>query len=377
MTQREKVLAGCLIGVIVSYGGYKVAKSKVYEPRQQLVQDVKDERNRLEKLEVRLSGADKIVRDWQKQTGQTLHLDSSTAHQAFREDVTALLERNNLTKVQGWTIREHKASIEKKGVRKGFVELPLAVQVTGTLGDLVNFLKDFYQRPYLVCVDKLSLNAEGGGSPRGRRDKDADQEPKLSISMALSTLVLPKVEGLDHPTIDLARMDYPEAEPALAMVPRLEQEDPVAYNEIARVNFFKIYVAPTPPRQTATVARNDDKPPPPPPPPPPLDPRRDAHKFVLEGMGFLDDGPIAYVVNTDRSMVEPPTQYRLNDEADDGKVVLIVPQGMVVRVVPKPGRPEPTTDYFYPLGKSFKEREEVNPNEHPAIERVLREVLKQ
>jgi hypothetical protein len=96
---------------------------------------------------------------------------------------------------------------------------------------------------------------------------------------------------------------------------------------------------------------------------------------VLQGVGGLEEGPVAYVVDPD-DPTEPPQEYRLNDEVDDGKLVLIVPEGMVVRVPPKSGQRQPPTHYFYPLGSNFKEREEVDPSVHPQVSRLLQLVLK-
>jgi len=374
MTQHEKVLAGCLVGVIAVAGGYAFAKSKVYEPRRQLKADISKEVAWREKLELRLQGAEKVVRAWQMHTGQTLHAEPFDAHQAFREDVGDLLDRNKLAESR--SITKYKERVEKKGARQGFVELPLSVRVTGKLADLVNFLKDLYQRPYVVRVDKLNLSAELGRTSKSRKGRGGSAEPKLNITMTLSTLVLPKLKDVAHPTIDLETINNPTSGPVLVSASRLRAEDPELYNEIPRKNIFKLYEPPQVVVKPPQEKPRGNGPPPPPPPPPPRDPRRDADKFVLNGVGQLRDGPVAYVINTDEP-TEPPTEYRLNDEADDGKVVLIVSEGIVVRVSPKRGQRQPPKDYFYPLGGNFKEREEVNPSAHPGVSRLLRLVLKQ
>jgi Tfp pilus assembly protein PilO len=374
MTQREKILASCVAGVVVVYGGFKLIESKVYEPATQLTADIQKERDYRDRLQVRLNGAEKITQAWEKYTRQTLSEDPFAAHQAFRTDVGLLLERNSLT--EGLKISQLRERIEKKGPRQDFVELPLSVRVTGRLGNLDNFLKDFFQRPYLVRLDKLDLAAEQ--IPKSRRKKGSSTEPKLSITMTLSTLVLPNPKGVDHPVFDLAMLTDPdqEAEAVLVSAARLRQEDVDVYAKIADPNPFEIYYEPPPPPPPPEHPKQPEQPKvegPKPPPPPPPDPRRNADKFVLNGVGRVDDGPIAYVINSDESG-EPPEEYRLNDEIDDGRLVLIVPEGIVVRTH---GHRQPAKNYFYPLGGTFKDREEVNPTEHPQIERQLRVVLKQ
>jgi len=379
MNQRERVLASCVAGVVVVYGGFTLIKSKVYEPAKQLKADIQKEKEYRDRLQVWLNGAEKTTQAWQKCTRQTLGEDSFAAHQAFRTDVGLLLERNNLT--EGLKISQLRERIDKKGARQGFVELPLSVRVTGRLNNLDNFLKDFFQRPYLVRLDKLELAAEQ--TPRSRRKRGGRTEPKLSIAMTLSTLVLPKAEDVDHPVFDLAALNDPDPEAELVLVSaaRLRQEDVDEYGEIAEKNMFRIY---EPPQRPESPKRPDlpkevvkTETPPPPPPPPPPDPRRNADKFVLNGVGRVDDGPIAYVTNSDEPG-DPPEEYRLNDEIDDGRLVLIVAEGIVVRATPPTRGPrQPAKNYFYPLGGTFEDREEVNPADHPQIERQLQVVLKQ
>jgi Tfp pilus assembly protein PilO len=369
MTQQEKVLAGCLVGVIAVAGGYTLVKSKIIAPRVRLKQEIKQETERLGMLETRLASAPKKISAWQAHTRQTLHTDWPVAHATFREDVEDLLKRNGLT--EGLTFNQLPERPDKKGAREGFVELPLSVNVKGELDNLVNFLKDLYQRPYLVRIEKLHLGAELSGRSKGRKGRGGGGEPKLSISMTLSTLVLPKLEDVGHPTIDLEAMNSPDGDVVLASTARLS-EDPDAYNEIARTNIFDIYeppqVAVKPPEPKPAKPERGPEPPRPPPPPPRPD-------LVLLGVGRLDDGPVAYVVNAD-DPTEPPEAYSLNAEVDDGRLVLIVPEGIVVRVSAEGVRGRPAKTYFYPLGANFKEREEVDPVQHPEVSRLLQLVLK-
>ncbi|WP_320046858.1 GspMb/PilO family protein [uncultured Ilyobacter sp.] len=383
MNQRERVLSSVVVAVIVGYGGYVLVKTQLYDPREVLKESIRAERQNIEKLELRLGGADERVDEWRERTRATLGTDVTAAHAAFREDVALLLDRNKLT--QGRRIAQRKESREKKGPREDFVELPLAVNVEGTLADLDNFLEDLAQRPYFVRVDKLELRAEHRKASGGRRGRDAsaDTEPQLAISLTLSTLLLPETKNVAHPTMDLEALNSPAdpqtGEPVLAYAERLQEPDLTAYDEVAKVNLFKLFVEPKKVVVKTPDPPKEDKKDPPPvvkntaPPP---DPRRNAHKFVLEGVGVLDDGPIAYVINTDEPTSFPDT-YRLNDEVDDGRLVLIVPDGIVVRVAASAGRHrEPAKNYFYKLGDTFKQRVEVNPSEHAEIAKELSLVLR-
>ena len=379
MNQREKILAGCLAIAIGGGLGVTGVKTMVIEPRRELAREIAAQRARQDRLEVQLNGADKIIQGWQARTRQTLDVDPFAADQIFRKNVDELLKRNKLMSEKS-SVGQAQPYVYKKGVRQGFTELSLSVTAMGTLGDVVTFLKDFYQLPYLVRVDKLSLSAHRTSKARAsvrRRGAAASSEPELTVMLTLTTLVLPKVDDVEHPTVDLAGLEDPESDTEFASLHRLREEDPDTYGEIADVNIFKPWEPPqvvkNEPRQVVKVP---DRPSPPPPPPPPA-PRLGADKYVVTGVAETPEGPVAYVINADDTLA-PPTEYYLNDEIDDGKLVLIVPQGVVVRVLPeeKRGGASLAKNYFYALGSNFKEREEVNPTDHPEVARLLRQVLK-
>ena len=377
MNQREKFLVGCVGGALGIYLGFTIVKSQIIAPVKQLNQDIKRETDLRDRLQVRVNGTERVVAAWQKQTGRTLGREWFDAHQAFREDVGVLLKRNNLT--EELKINKYKERIEKKGPRQDFVELPISVRVKGELADLDHFLKDLFQRPYLVRLDKLLIAAEQTGrSKRGKgKGKGETPEPKLSITMTLTTLVLPEIKDVEHTIFDLAALNDParEDDATAVALTRFREEDMDTYNYIAEHNPFKIY---EPKRVVVDTPVSKDPIPvagtPPPPPPPPPVKRRNADKYVLTGTAN-DGQPLAYVTNNDKA-IEPPTIYRLNDEIDDGKLVLVAPSGMVVRVLGDRKRHESTKNYFYALGENFSQRVEVDPDEHPRISRQLRLVLK-
>ena len=378
MNQREKVLVGCVGGALGIYLGFTMVKSQIIAPVKQLNKDIKLETDLRDRLQMRVDGTDRVVAAWQKQTGRTLGQEWFDAHQAFREDVGVLLKRNNLT--EELKVNKYKERIEKKGARQDFVELPISVRVKGKLADLDNFLKDLFQRPYLVRLDKLQLAAEQTGRSKRGKSKGKIPEPTLGITMTLTTLVLPEIKEVEHKIFDLAALNDPdpEAEPPVVASARLREEDMDAYNYIVEHNPFQIYEEP---KQVVVKPPEKEKDPPivkktdpPKQPSPPRDPRRDAHKFILTGTAN-DGEPLAYIINTDEEL-EPPTIYRLNDEIDDGNLVLVTPTGMVVRVNGDSKRRQSAKNYFYTLGESFKERVEVDPSEHPRISRQLRLVLK-
>ena len=142
------------------------------------------------------------------------------------------------------------------------------------------------------------------------------------------------------------------------------QGERLDYNTIVDKNLF----APYQPRIASTTVTPTTEPAHPTTPVEPtvrpvVDPRAGAdQKFVRSTVG-LDGEPRAYVVDK-QQLDQPPTAYRLDDPIDDGKLILIHPQGIVVRSNGK--------NYFYPLGSSFRDREELSAADRPEIWDALR-----
>ena len=68
------------------------------------------------------------------------------------------------------------------------------------------------------------------------------------------------------------------------------------------------------------------------------------------------------IVRDDSRLTEPPKEYRVGEEIDDGRLVFVHGEGVVVRVTGSA-----PTDYFYRLGYSFKDRERLTADLHPDV----------
>ncbi len=373
MQKREKTMAGVMAGVLVLFAGVQAVRSLVIAPSQQLDQDIYAAQVRREKLLKIVDAGPRTIKQWQQRTARTLSDDYAKARDLFREDIATLLDRNGLTRER--TIGSLKERVEKKPPAQGFVTLPVQVRVEGHLTNLVNFLRDLYQRPYYVRIEKLTINPDIKGQAKTRKRKRSTGPQTLKITMTLSTLVLPMVEkpeGVGHPTFNLADLNDPDkAEKLLASVKRLRNQ-PDQYAQIARISPFEIWQPPPRPVAKATP-KHETKQPPKPKPKPVVDKRRDADKWVI--VGVANDGePLAFVANSD-DLTAPLREYRLNDRVDDGTLVLIVPEGIVVRTRKRIGGRYMTHDYFYEVGTNFKQRVELRPTEYPEIHKLLKLAL--
>lgn len=377
MTRREKVLAMCVGGTLGGLALYGLVSWIVLGPFETVRKQIGDEQTRQQRLNLALKQLDRVEREWQALTVRTFSADPKEAERRFREDMHQLLERHGLhdPKVSPGSPIKYK---------DGSVGVPLTINATGTLNKIVGFLCDFYRRDYLARLDKVRITADQSvvsnvnstrgragnvrqgrpqGGPPGRASVEQGPDgPDLKVNISAVTLVLPKVEKIPHIVLP---DPPPELETGRNLRPLAE------YNYIFEKNLFLPYqekpkAVVTESQPVAPKVADAGPPSPPPPPPPPVRPGAD--QLFVRGSTRLNGEETAYVFD-EREKAKPPTLYKVDQPIDDGKLIMIVPEGLVVRVE-KPGGGQ--TDYFYPLGKSFKEREEINPEEYPEIIAALK-----
>lgn len=394
------MLSIAALGVLALFVGYRLVHSLVIQPRNELLAQIAEQQRQRDDLELWVQRGAAVAAQWQSATRRTLGAGPDEAIQAFRDDVNALLKEHDLT--EELRITPRRPVTERKGPRRGFTEVTLAVDVKGTLQKAIAFLSDLYQRPYFVRVDTLTLNAGQsaalrarltaireqekdkpkntrrtgrsgpGGSPSTRIVDAGDDEPLLAISMSLSTLVLPVSGGSPHPTLDLATLaGAADTQPDRLALDRIRRDAFSEYDEIVAVNMFKVYVPPPPPPPKDDTPTTSD--------PvvvkqPPLDPWRDAKNFRLVATVSFDGQPLAYILDG-RKRSEPADERRLNEELFGGRIVLISPEGIVVRCVEEKDGRSSATNYFCETGATLDEREELTAAEHPDVWRELQSVL--
>ena len=78
---------------------------------------------------------------------------------------------------------------------------------------------------------------------------------------------------------------------------------------------------------------------------------------------------VAYV-RDDRSPGGDIQRFRIGDAVDDGRLVLVHPRGMIVRVTrEQAGQPAAVEDFFYPIGGHFKQRVTLEEAQLPDVVR--------
>lgn len=400
MTNREKILAGGMGAVLGLYGGYWGIKSLVYQPYVDKKLAIQAEKDRNALLTTDANRRIALLQNWQLQTSRTLAANEEKAIQVFREDVQRLLSAHGLTADENLAVTPRSRPIRSKVLNEDCTELTLNIEVRGELGQMVDFLRDMYRRPYLLSVDKLTMSPESGGpNPSASANKPSNRPrsasgsrkpgpslsagkpngapgaasssapaeptalalspspsggPRMKFSLSISTLVLPENHDAPHNVLSPTDIE--------TKVSDLLSND-LDYTEIAAVNPFKVWepekatpVAEGPKEATTQTSQ-------PPKPPPPLPKSKETLIATLS----LDGVPLAYVRNEDRKQ-EAPRELKLNDELDGGHIVLIHPYGMVVRM--KAGSATAGKEFFYPLGALLSEKKEVSSvkgDEYPGV----------
>lgn len=423
MNRRQRMLA--IAGAVVVGGAalYQFGAWAFYRPLLKLNTELQSAQSRKEHLLVLLKSQQDVIRDWQGWYGRVLDEPDTKAELRFREDLAQLLEKHGLR--EGLSLSPG----ARRTATNGFVELPFMINVVGSFEELVSFLVDFYQRPYLARIRDLTVISEDtglnprraasggeaarptagvvrggrGGARPGRNGANSPpaasnsghaagahveaKDARLRITMTAVALVLPPLSSMKADRKSLSELlpalkdvkptplpQIPEEWPAAKRLSR----DPSELTGVMNTHVFTKFVPkPAPemvvqkPPDTQPVAKVDT---PPPPPPPPVRPNADK-MFVIASISL--NGQPAVLVRDD-SAGGATKRFGIDEPVDDGTVILIDPTGMVVRVPQKPAPGQPAEaeagheDYFYPLGKSFKERQPFQPELHAELARQLR-----
>ncbi len=379
MSGRERNLAIVLGLTLGGLGLAGAVQFVVLGPLKTIQDQIKAENKRQGELQKKLGALATVELEWQRQVAHTLASDAGEAQIAFRAKLLQLLERHGLsndpasknTKISPGQLAANKA---------GFVRVPMMINATGTLKEVVGFLCDFYRQGFTARLERVTLAANQAevnealpsavgrarpGKPGGPRKSATlgPDGPELTVTITACTLVLPRIDGVQAvPNAD------PEEDPN-----GLLQRDRLVYNTIFDKNIFRPYQPPPPPvtvkpveTQPVVVAPPKTEPVPPPPPV-----RPDAPYLCARILDVRDGQPVVFVYDT-REATKEPNEYKLDDPLDDGTLFMVVPGvkgGFVVTA--KDAATGVTKAYFYRLGETFDERKEVTAETHPELVRRM------
>lgn len=355
---RERILA-ILVGVsIVGYLGFSGIKSFVITPYQELISDIAERSEELADLKEKQARLPDRITDWETWTARTLALTVEDAQSALRDDL------NDQLRAAGLTNPKFSKPLPQKHLlynnRGAFQEVLVPVTVTGRYSQLVTFLKSFYEQSYLSSLRKLNVKVKRTTGRARRGAATAATEPTLEISMTAAALVLPEI-----PNTTAQRFD-----------PNMAEDNRIVfgkdlYEDLKKTNVFRKWTPPPPPKPKPKEPEPEPKepvkptpaPPPPPPPPPPVPER------TLVGVENFGGRYFAYV-RDDADLTIPLTQISVGDGFDDGELLFVDRDGVVVRGPDKRSHKpaeEPQIDWFYPLGQAYAERVQLTRASNPRV----------
>jgi Tfp pilus assembly protein PilO len=359
MNTRERILAILVGAVIVGYIGFSGIRTLVIEPHRQLLKDISEAREELSSLRAQQERLPKRIDEWETWTARALAMDAEEAQSVLRENLNGLMLEAGMTNPRFSRPRAQKHLLYNN--RGPFEEVLVPVTVTGKYPQLVSFLKAFYEQPYLSSLRKVNVKVQRTASRSARSKKStAVTEPSLEINLTAAAMVLPEVPST-------AAREY---DPNIEAAPRLVSADPKVYDQLRQTNVFMKWQPPvkkppvkeTPVKKPPVVEKPPVKETPPPPPPP-------APERTLVGVENFGGRYFAYV-RDDVDLTLPLLQISIGDEFDDGELLFVDRDGVVVRgPEERTHKPDEVAqiDWFYPLGETYDNRTELTRGAYPRV----------
>ncbi|HOW19007.1 MAG TPA: hypothetical protein PLC79_08220 [Phycisphaerae bacterium] len=344
MNRREKILLYAVVGVLAFGIALRVIRSQVIDRLAAMDREIIAKKKKVADLNSQRFLTEIQKKQWAQISSETLATDAPTAYTKMINELDALARNHGLA---NWAERPSLANAGKSGV----IPLIFSIQGEGTLSQLVSFLYDLQNLPFVTQTRSMKITPLSG-----------KQKGTLQLSLKGETIVLPPHKlATSMPTADLQEGRRKE-------VQRTALASAKEYLSIAQKNLFEPYKAPP------VVARAPDPPKPAPPPatqeapkpaagPPPAPRKFDPARSSTRITALLSTPDTQEVILTGGD--KRRRAVKVGEEFDGGKLVYVHPDGAVV-VYKEEGKKEIEKD-FYPLGKLMSEMKVLTEEEHPEV----------
>ncbi len=344
MNRREKILLYAVVGVLAFGIALRVIRSQVIDRLAAMDREIIAKKKKVADLNSQRFLTEIQKKQWAQISSETLATDAPTAYTKMINELDALARKHGLA---NWAERPSLANAGKSGV----IPLIFSIQGEGTLSQLVSFLYDLQNLPFVTQTRSMKITPLSG-----------KQKGTLQLSLKGETIVLPPHKlATSMPTADLQEGRRKE-------VQRTALASAKEYLSIAQKNLFEPYKAPP------VVARAPDPPKPAPPPatqeapkpaagPPPAPRKFDPARSSTRITALLSTPDTQEVILTGGD--KRRRAVKVGEEFDGGKLVYVHPDGAVV-VYKEEGKKEIEKD-FYPLGKLMSEMKVLTEEEHPEV----------
>jgi Tfp pilus assembly protein PilO len=343
MNRREKILLALVVGTLVLGLGLKLFRSQVLDRIVRM-----DRTIAAKQVEIRNINAQKAVlrgqtKFWDEIAAQTLSTDVSEAHSELLYRLTELAQKHGIPKPSV-------AVIEARPFKSGLTPLPITIDGTGTLSDVVRFLYALHNQPYIVQTRSVKLVPV--------KEKN---ETRIRLTLKGESLALPPHKlAPDATTV----MKTP-AEKQLAKT-RTAFAEASKYQSIAEKHIFERYVKPPTPEPFVDANRKHDPETQPAKHTDPVtpvvqrkfDPARTSTK--LTALIGTPDRQEVVLTGTDKKR----RVVKIGDDFDGGTLIFVHPEGAVVVYKDEKGKDEKD---FYPAGKLMSDMKVLTEDENPEV----------
>ncbi|MFH1417751.1 MAG: hypothetical protein ABII12_05620 [Planctomycetota bacterium] len=202
MNPRERIMAaivGLAVATVVLYNLVNFVFIKQCRNADATMAELKAEQVKLNGLNTTKST---LVQRWMKYAGQTLSSDKTQARDIFGKQLKELAKRHGFNNAVFST-----SNGTKIGQRTRIETVAHRIGVQGEFDEVMDFLRDIYNTPYLCQVTKLTISAES--------DKKGGGRDIVKLDFAVETPVLPAIPKSKIPEVA-------HAEPL-----RLDSEEPL------------------------------------------------------------------------------------------------------------------------------------------------------
>lgn len=302
MTRREKTLGAVAGSVFLALLGYVVVTRTVIAPARKLDADFRNQWNKLQDIRKQMNRRDKTyIPKLRRYAARTFGTDELKAGDHIRTHLMKLIARSGVTMESLQAVTGDRA--------KGYREIGRAVQVRGTLEQVINLLYLLDAQPTLHRIKNVTI----------RPVRNSDQ---VELSFRYTSLLVELPPG-----VEVAGTDPNVAD----RYGNLDSDDRQAYRLIGRRDLFLPYVQRP---QRPAVAQNP-QPQPAPAPSPPADPPPPADPLShLKVVGLTDWAGRPEVVVADQRTREV-RRYAPGDALANGTVAMVD-----YRTLPHPHRPK-------------------------------------
>jgi len=337
MSRREKILLGLVVGTLVLGFGLKVFRSQVLDRLERMDRGIVAREAEIRKINTQKSFLRGQRALWYEMSAQTLSTDVAESRVKLLFELTALAKQHGL----------ENPSVTPSDARpflSGLVPLPITIDATGTLFQIVSFLHALHTQPFMV--ETRSVRLVPGGEKEGA---------KIRLTVKGESIVLPP-----HKLAPDVRTLVMKPREQWSPTTRTAFVEPAKYLAIAEKHIFERYKAPPPPpppkvenkeeRPEVIVKKEEERPPP---PSRKFHPARTSTR--LTALIGTPDRQEVVITGTDKKR----TIVKVGEEFDGGTLVFVHPEGAVVVYNDEKD--------FYPAGKLLSEMKILTEDENPEV----------